>query len=193
VPAGKTYDFTKAEDCINKVGEAYKDAKVTKDEIKTYTDACTLLFSGTGVKDSACSADGDCKLSDGLRCVLSTTTSGQTDAGALSVSGTCQVPKIVLGGDSCAAVDAMCTVGYHCGATKHCDVNGDTGEACSAALPCKQTLKCSDLGMCVAKLLDGSPCMIDDDCANGICLEQSNICVSQITFAPNEPFCISAR
>jgi hypothetical protein len=191
VPAGKTYDSSKAEDCINQVSAAYGDAKLTKDEIKAYSDACALLFSGTGVKDSSCAANGDCKQGDGLRCILSATAG--PDGGSSGVKGSCQVPKSAQGGDSCAAVDVMCATGYHCGASQHCDINGTLGEPCSDALPCSETLKCSAASACEAKLADGSTCATSDECANGICLEVSNLCVSQVTFAPNEPFCVQSR
>jgi len=191
VPAGKSYDSSKAEECINQVSAGYGDAKLTKDEIKAYSQACAVLFGGTGVKGSSCAADGDCMQSDGLRCVLSAVAS--TDGGSGGVSGSCQVPKSAQGGDSCASEDVICTAGYHCGLSKHCDVNGGLGEACSSGLPCKETLKCSAASKCEATLPDGSPCTTGDECANGICLEVSNICVSQVTFAPNEPFCVQAR
>jgi hypothetical protein len=191
VPSGKSYDSSKAENCINQVSAAHGDAKLTKDEIKVYSDACSVLFSGTGVKDSSCAADGDCKQSDGLRCVLSAL--GGTDGGSGGVSGSCQTPKSALGGDSCSAADVNCAAGYHCGVSKHCDINGSLGEPCNGGLPCKETLKCSAAGTCEAKIADGSPCTTGDECANGICLEGSSICVSQVVFAPNEPFCVQAR
>ena len=192
VPAGKSYDSSKAEDCIAKVGAGYGDAKLTKDEIAAYSEACALLFNGTGIKDSYCMADGDCRVSEGLRCVL-LAAPAIGDANTGQVAGTCQVPKMAQGGDSCAAVDAMCVAGYHCGASMHCDINGALGEPCSDALPCKDTFKCSAAGRCEAKLADGTACTTGNQCASSICLEQTNICVSQVTFAPNEPFCVQAR
>ena len=190
LPAGKSYDFSKAEECINQVSAAHGDAKLTKDEIKAYSDACAVLFSGTGVKDSSCAADGDCKQSDGLRCVLSAVAGADGGSG---LSGSCQVPKSAQGGDSCSSADVKCAAGYHCGVSKHCDINGSLGESCNGGLPCKEMLKCSAAGTCEAKIADGSPCTTGDECANAICLDVSNICVSQVVFAPNEPFCLQAR
>jgi len=191
IPTGKNYDSSKAEACIDQVAAAYGDAKLTKDEIKAYSSACSVLFSGTGVKDSSCAADGDCKQSEGLRCALSAVAG--TDGGPSGVSGSCQVPKPGQGGDSCSAADVICASGYHCGVSKHCDINGSLGEPCSNGLPCKEMLKCSAASTCEATLPDGSPCTTGSECANGICLDGSNICVSQVTFAPNEPFCVQAR
>ena len=187
LPLGKTFDSTRAEDCVGSVAAAYADAKLTKEEIAAYTDTCALVFDGTGIRNSACRTDGDCKRADGLRCVL----------GAASASGTCQAPRTVEGGDKCDTADAMCADGYHCGPTQHCDINADTGEACTAELPCKATLKCSAAGTCEPRLLDGSACAGDGDCASGICAPglrgASGLCVSQITLAQNEPFCVSTR
>lgn len=184
-PVGKTYDPSKAEACIAQVSAAYGDAKVTKDEIDAFTEVCALLFSGMGAQDASCAVDEDCQQSGGLRCVFTSPDGG--------VRGTCQVPKAAQGGESCAALDVRCAEGYHCGATSHCDINGDSGEPCSTATPCKSMLKCSAASLCEPKLATGSACTTSDECVSGICLEQSNICVAQITLAPNEPFCVQSR
>src|SRR2546421_2835375 len=76
VPKDKSYDPSKTEECIAAVAAGYADAKLTKDEIKTYTEVCALLFNGIGVKGSSCVADADCKVSDGLRCVVSSLAGG---------------------------------------------------------------------------------------------------------------------
>jgi hypothetical protein len=183
VPPGKTFDPAKAEECVNAVGAAYANAVLTKDEITGYTATCTQVFDGTGIKDGACQSDGDCKQSAGLRCVVA----------AGSAAGTCQVPRTIAAGDTCATADALCADGYHCGTTQHCEINAGSGEACSAVVPCKAAFKCSAAGLCEAKLLDGATCTAAAECANGICAEGANLCASQITLSLNEPFCVSAR
>ncbi len=197
IPLGRVYDPSQAEACLAKVSAAYSDAQLTKDEIDSYDDACAPLFSGTGVKDSPCETDSDCKLSDGYKCIFKTVAAADAgaDGGGATANGTCQVPKTVSGGDSCAAVDALCPEGYHCGITMHCDANGIAGEPCNDALPCKPDLKCSALGMCEDKLVDGSPCVTSDDCTGGICLATTagNLCASRVTLSPSEPFCTSSR
>ena len=198
VPSGKVYDPSKAEDCIAKVSDAYADAKLTKAEVDAYRAACALLFSGLGIKDSPCQADDDCKQSDGLRCIPAAALPADAGADAGPASGSCQVPKTVQGGDSCAAADALCVAGYHCGATRHCDINGDNTEPCSESLPCKADLKCSALtSTCEPKLTDGSVCTGDGECQSGICVLSatvaSGLCVSQITLAVNELFCVEMR
>jgi hypothetical protein len=199
IPLGRVYDPSQAEACLAKVSEAYANAILTKPEIEAYQDACAPLFSGTGVKDSPCRVDEDCKLSDGYKCILMTIAApdGGADGGETTVTGSCQVPKTVSGGDSCAEIDSFCPEGYHCGVQKYCIANSLEGQMCSESLPCKPTLKCSATGTCELKLPDSSSCMVDDDCTNDICLKSptasSGLCVSQITLAPSEPFCTSAR
>jgi hypothetical protein len=183
LPLGKTFDPLKAEACVNTVTAAYANAVLTKDEITTYSASCSQVFDGTVIKDGACQTDNDCKQSTGLRCVL----------GAGSASGTCQIPKSVQPGEKCDTADALCADGFHCADTKYCVVNADINETCSAVVPCKAAFKCSTAGTCQAKLLDGTACAASSECANGICAEQLNLCVSQITLAPSEPFCVSAR
>jgi hypothetical protein len=183
VPLGKTFDSKRGDDCVQSVAAAYADAKLTKDEIAAYTATCAKVFDGTGIRNSVCQTDSDCKQTDGLRCVL----------GAASATGTCQEPVTVQPGGKCDTPDAMCADGYHCGPIQHCDVNADTGEPCSAALPCKATLKCGAAGTCEPRLLDGATCSANGECASSICADGLNVCVSQITLAPKEPFCVSTR
>jgi hypothetical protein len=183
LPLGKTYDAFKAQECVDSVAAAYADAKLAKNEIEAYRAACALVFDGTVVRNGACQIDTDCKQADGLACVLAPG----------SASGTCQVPRAVQPGDKCDTSDALCAAGYHCDATKYCVVNAASTEPCSAALPCKPTLKCGAAGTCEPKVLDGSACTADGDCGSDICEPGVNLCVAQITLAPTEPFCVSAR
>jgi hypothetical protein len=186
-PSGTQYNPNAAEDCVAKVSSAYADAKVTLDESAAIDAACLPVFDGPGRKDASCQADANCQVSTGLRCVLS----------AGTTQGTCQTPRPIQGGASCAAVDARCIDGYHCGSTAHCDIDGALNDICSAAVPCGAGLLCSTGAVCVAKSADGSACASGDECAHGICNKASTaamgLCVSQVTLAPNEPFCIDSR
>jgi hypothetical protein len=182
-PLGKTFDSARAEACVNSVAAAYADAKLTKDEITTYNAICALVFDGTGIRNAACQTDGDCAQADGLKCV----------PGAGSAAGTCQVPRTVQPGGKCDTSDALCADGYYCGPTQYCIIDADTNEACAPATPCKATLKCGAAGKCEPKLLDATACTADGECASGICPAGINVCVSVITLAPNEPFCVGTR
>jgi hypothetical protein len=187
-PPGTSYNAAAGEGCVNAYAAAYADAKVTLAETNNINQACVEVFEGVGIKNASCVADSDCQVGMGLRCVM----------GSAGTS-TCQVPQSVTGGGSCAAPDQQCVAGYHCGSTAHCDIDGAATDACSATLPCGAGLMCdlAATNMCIAKGADGSACTTGDQCANGICSiamsMASGLCVSQVTIAPDEPFCVDAR
>ncbi len=182
LPTGKTYDSAKAEDCITTVESSYADVQLTFEELEANNAACGLVFSGSGVEGAPCLANDACRQSEGLLCVIHP---------SVSVSGTCQHPVSVSGGESCAEPYAQCLPGFHCGTTSRCDANGNEGDPCNAVLPCKSSFKCSTSGFCEAKLVNGATCALDGDCASGICLSGSNVCVAKIVLAPNEPYCLA--
>ena len=186
LPTGTSYNPDGAEGCVNAVSTVFADARLSTQENRTVIEACTVVFDGPGAANATCRADIDCKVSGGLRCVL----------GAGSNTGTCQVPERVMGGGLCSNPNQSCIPGFHCGPTAHCDVNGQVGATCSDTLPCIESARCS-AGKCEKKLDDGSPCASDQECMNALCARGATatqgICVSQMTLAPNEPFCIDAR
>jgi hypothetical protein len=187
LPAGAVYAPNPAEACLNQVASVYEDARVTQPERGALVAACQPVFGGAGVSGASCARDEDCVLSAGLRCARR----------AATAEGTCQVPKIVQGGGSCAPADAVCAPGFHCGTSAHCDVNAAVGEACTAALPCAPEALCSGAGTCQLKAEDGSACASDDACLNGICARAAGstegLCVKELRLATNEPFCQDAR
>ena len=186
MPPGTTYSPGAAESCVNSVSAAFGDAKVTAEENVAVSTACTLVFDGPGVENAACKADGDCNMSAGLRCVRT---------GGLA-TGTCHVPQPVQGGGSCSAPSQRCVDGFHCGASQHCDLDGQENETCTDATPCASTTRCVS-GMCAKKSDDGVTCATDEECLHAICLrgagDPQGLCAAQLTLAPNEPFCRDAR
>jgi hypothetical protein len=186
-PTGTSYNPNGAEPCISAVAAAYSDAKLTTEENRTTNDTCATVFEGSGSANATCQKDVDCKISTGLRCVV----------GGGVTTGTCQVPDVVQGGGSCALPSQLCTDGFHCGETHHCDINSQVAETCTAALPCVETARCAATGMCEEKLADGTACVSDDECLHGLCARGTGtaqgLCVSQMILAPNEPFCVDAR
>jgi hypothetical protein len=188
IPAGKVYDSSKAEPCVTQISVAYADAVLTKDELDSIAMICGKIFSGTGTQGATCSVDTDCEQSEGLACVLRPTASA-ADAGG-EATGTCQVPVVAMGGQSCSKAEVQCAGGLHC-ANKYCVDNGAITDGCNAELPCAAGLKCSTTGTCEATLDIGATCTADTDCSSGIC--SAALCVPQITLAPSEPFCVSAR
>ncbi|MET0596111.1 MAG: hypothetical protein ABW133_25655 [Polyangiaceae bacterium] len=187
-PAGMIYNADRAEPCVDAVSAAYGDARLTAQENRSTVDVCSLVFDGPGSVNAGCRTDADCRVGDGLRCVL---------AGG-TASGTCQIPERVQGGGLCTMPRQLCIEGFHCGATLHCDINSQIGEPCNDVfLPCGATALCGPAGVCVAKLEDGTPCTRDDECLHDICargpVTTQGLCVTQMNLAPNEPFCIDAR
>jgi hypothetical protein len=169
---------------VNAVSSAYADAKLTAEENRATGAACLAVFDGPGSANAACQSDVECKVSSGLRCVISTT------------MGSCQVPERVQGGGVCSTPSQQCIEGFHCGLSQHCDVNGNIGDPCSNVLPCVQGAQCTTY-MCVSKFNDGTPCTSDDQCLHGLCARGTGtaqgLCVAEMTLAPNEPFCVDAR
>jgi hypothetical protein len=186
IPAGKAYDSSKAEPCVTQISTAYTDAVLTKDEIDSNTTVCGLIFSGTGTKGATCSVDTDCEQSEGLACVLRPTASAG-DAGGEVITGTCQVPVVATGGQSCAKAEVQCAGGLHC-LRQYCVDDGVAGLDC----PCKPTFMCSTTtGKCETSLATGATCTADTDCLSGIC--NLNLCVTQVNIAQSEPFCVDLR
>jgi hypothetical protein len=185
-PNGMPYNPNGAEPCVTAVAAAFADAKISSLESRTMREACVALFDGPGVTDATCREDIDCKVSASLRCVLR----------GGSLIGTCQVPQVVTGGGVCSALSQSCVAGYHCGPTDHCDVNSQVGEACRDVFPCVEIAYCNT-GKCEKKLEDGTPCSSDQQCLSAMCLRgigaSQGLCASQMTLAPNEPFCVEAR
>jgi hypothetical protein len=187
VPVGTSYNPNGAEACLRAVGAAYGDAVISTLENRDMADACATVFDGPGAANSTCQKNIDCKASAGLRCV---------PAGGSS-SGTCQIPQRVQGGGSCNSPSQLCIDGFHCGFTQHCDINSQVGELCNDTLPCDEAARCTASGRCEKKFDDGTACTSAGECLHDICLRGAmaaqGICASQITIAPNEPFCIDAR
>ncbi|HMI86883.1 MAG TPA: hypothetical protein VK550_22470 [Polyangiaceae bacterium] len=186
IPTGTSYNANGAEGCVNAVSSAFADAKISVAENRTVNETCAAVFDGPGAANATCRQDVECKVSAGLRCVLR----GGSD------TGTCQVPDRVMGGGSCSSPSQSCIAGFHCGATQHCDINAQLGEPCTEALPCIETSRCI-AGKCEKKLDDGSPCASDQECVNALCARGTSSaqgrCVSQVTLAPNEPFCLDTQ
>jgi len=186
-PTGTSYNPNGAEPCINTISASYADAKLSAQENRTITDSCVTVFDGPGQANAACRKDVECKASAGLRCVLR----GGSD------TGTCQVPERVAGRGVCSAANQACIAGFHCGSTKHCDINGQVGASCTDVLPCVESARCAVAGKCEKKADDGTSCAMDEECLSALCVRVAGsaqgICASQMTLALNEPFCIEAR
>jgi len=187
MPTETTFNAVDADRCVTQVSNAYADARITPSKSSAIDAACLTVFDGPGDRDALCHRDYDCKVSTGLRCI------NPGGAG----QGVCEVPRQVDGGGSCSASDALCTAGYHCGPTAHCDINGALNEGCDDKTPCSMDLQCSSAGVCVPRSPDGSTCVAADECMHGMCdratTMATGLCVSEVNLSPSEPFCEESR
>jgi len=161
-PTGAKYHPHEAEACIAAWVTAYTDAAITAEELSDIDEACLKVFyneSGQGVE---CSADYDCNVGSGLRCVRK--------PGA--AKGNCYEPNVVAGGDSCTAENATCVTGKFCSEDNGfvCVTKYDVGTDCSAKLLCKDYYVCSaSTSKCESKLANDADCEYDAECEGGLC------------------------
>jgi hypothetical protein len=175
VPSSK-YSPAHAKDCLNAVGNAYKDGTLSADERDTVLrlqNECAQVLSGPGGEHSACTTDSDCNRNDGLSCVQKT-----------NAPGKCEKPVQVSGGHDCSAPEALCEVGFYCDGS-HCLAGNNTGGECSPSIPCDPSAHCvagaapasgdggtttsTGTSTCVARADQGGSCSTDDDCISRIC------------------------
>jgi hypothetical protein len=196
VPDGQ-YSATTATTCLDAVEAAYADAVLTADErdtVRMLGAPCDKIVSGSIGTGGECREDGDCNRDVDLSCVKK--------AGA--ATGTCEKPKPVGGGISCADPDATCEDGFYCDGA-HCVEEAGEGNPCSAAVPCKSEFQClSDGGEAIGVVVEsgtcqprkkiGGACRTEADCLSRICAPRMNsasgVCAEQILLTPSEPLCL---
>jgi hypothetical protein len=188
------YSKDAAQECLDAVEEAYKDAELKSEErdvVRSLAAPCDLILSGNGQTDDSCDESSDCDRVGGYDCVV-----------PLGVTqGTCQKPNRKRGGSSCDGEADVCEDGYYCDDEYNCLERQNAGELCSDAVPCAEGLNCelepdAGAGICRAKMLRGEDgCEVDSDCATDICQSANNrsICSSEIILSQLEPICDDLR
>jgi len=175
-PKGFDYQKGGAEPCIVAKRAAYKDGKLTLEEIDEADAACLAVFSGGGASGTDCVADYECDGGSALRCVAKP--GGQ---------GTCQVAEEIGAGLSCAAENAICETGFYCGSDEACIQAPGVGKECSETKPCGSSSLCTD-GICAAKKANGQSCVAGGECDGGFCVTaqgaNSGNCGSTLVLAP---------
>jgi len=182
------YSSQKASLCLSAVQNAYKDARLTAQEIATVRhrgDPCNHLIQGTRGEGDSCASDDDCNTLKNYLCVLK---SGQ---------GTCQIPTVVENGTSCSAPAAACNPGFYCGVDENCVQSKAVGKACVDTFECATGLECdADSSKCVARV-SAESCAKDDDCTTNVCDipvgASTGRCVSSITLAASTGICEDLR
>jgi hypothetical protein len=193
VPVG--YTSVNAELCIDAVKDAYRDAKLTAEELKLVQrlqGECSQLVNGGLAQGETCSANIQCDTVRGFQCVIKPG----------NESGTCQVPEVVAGGDACSAPQIVCSEGYFCWNDNFCvswsytpsdttdDIDCSDDDECEEDHTCAEGVcvpRCTthDMcgtegrcviaegeteGACAPRLANDEPCSSDDECASDFCL-----------------------
>jgi hypothetical protein len=188
--AGGTRSYTadNAQACIDAVNKIYTVGKVLLSDLignGSMGDTCERVFQGTSDKNKSCTSDYDCTNSR----ICSPTAPG-------SSSRVCADKTDAALGDFCANPGSVCAAGSYCavptmvGVAAQCTAKAQTGQPCSATIPCVETLRCS-AGTCVARVTAGA-CTTNDDCSPtaGYCDPNAgNICTVGLTFATGAADC----
>jgi len=182
------YSSQKATQCLDAVQTAYKDARLTAEEIATVRhrgDPCNHLIKGAQGAGESCASDDDCDTLKNYLCVLK------------NGEGTCQIPTLVENGDSCSAKGAACNPGYYCGVDEACVQSKLVGKKCAADFECATGLVCDpDSAVCTARVSPDS-CTKDEDCTTNVCdipvNSSSGRCVSTITLSASSGICEDLR
>lgn len=196
VPEEK-YSSVKAQQCLEAVGNAYKDDELTPDErdvVLHLGGACSEVLSGDVGRGGQCTEDSDCDRTKGFSCVKK------------GAEGTCQEAAPTGNGGDCSSDEAVCNEGFYCEASVLSCIEGKKGGfACSAGTPCAKGFRCQDeegktlpvssteSGTCIALGAVGDDCTADDECADGICtLRQSGasgVCSAKTKLTPSDALC----
>lgn len=195
------YSRRKAESCLSAVKAAYRDGKLTADEVQVvrYLAApCDQLSAGTSEEGEKCNANDDCDTSLGFACI--------TKLGA--EEGRCEKPEEVPPGDDCDGDAQVCEEGYFCNG-ENCVRYQELGEDCEGDYQCAPEHRCvaaADAGAggagggsgeavatCTARAELNDPCTADDDCQSHYCYKDADAtegeCASTIQLSRSEPLC----
>lgn len=197
----ENYSRRKASACLSAVKGAYRDAKLTGEEVQIvrYLAApCDQLSSGTKEQGETCTANHDCDTSLGFACI--------TKLGA--PEGVCEKPVVVGPGRACDEDAEVCEAGYFCNGD-NCVAYEELGDACDGDYECAPEQRCvvpesgaggaggasgeAQTGVCTERAARNEVCTADDDCQSHYCYKEAGAtegeCASNITLSRSEPLC----
>lgn len=185
VARGQGFVPSNAENCLNQVSSVYgriqQGAVALKpSDIQSVDQACRDVYRGAKLANEACDVDEDCV--EGLIC----------DLGKGTTTGRCGAKTEVAAGAGCANIGEVCPTGSFCGNSLGifaCQPKMNLAAACSAAVPCLESLRCSG-GLCVAQLGLGELCTANQDCSSGFCEPYIGRCAADVRFAYGSPTCL---
>lgn len=196
------YSRRKASACLSAVKTAYRDAKLTGDEVQIvrYLAApCDQLSSGTRDAGESCNSNDECDTSLGFACI---TKLGSSD-------GICEKPDVVGPGQACDGDAEVCEEGYFCNGD-NCVAYEELGEACDGDYECAPEHRCvapaasgaggagggsgeAEPAVCTERAGLNDVCTSDDDCQTHYCYKETGAtegeCASTITLSRSEPLC----
>ena len=152
---GRTFSSPKAETCIAKTTEVYKDRVLVREKEEAFTEACERAFVGTKKLSERCGNRFECEGT--LICDL--------EKGSVCAN---EVEK--KRDEFCNNPGEICVDGLYCqdrGGVKACGDRKKVDEPCDATNPCLETLRC--VNRCVPKNPIGGFCDTDDECDTGRC------------------------
>lgn len=204
--ADLTYDSRQGEACVNEVSRAYADAKVTSAEERSISEACSLVFSGPGKEGSTCTADIDCRQSDGLRCVVHVGSTlpadpspGSGGAGSGGGAATAGAAGAETDGAETGGAAGAGTGGAETGGAAVVTSEGTCqtpkavqgGGSCSAAdAQCIDGYHCGVSLHCDQDEDAGAPCTMADPCGAGLKCSDAGICAVKLA---NGETCVTAE
>lgn len=173
---------SKADLCLNKVTEVYsklrKGAVALKPmDLESVITNCKQVYRGGRGRNETCVENEDCL------------------EGFICDKGHCGTSTFVSPGAGCANIGERCTEGYFCGANEEivvCIAKMGVNAACSADVPCLESLRCSD-ERCVARLPIGEPCLFHQDCASNFCEPYAVKCANDVRFANGSAACVALQ
>lgn len=195
------YSRRKASACLSAVKTAYRDAKLSGEEVQIvrYLAApCDQLSSGSRDEGESCGENSECDTSLGFACIKKL---GAAD-------GVCEKPVLVGPGQACDGDAEVCEEDYFCNGD-NCVAYEELGEACDGDYECAPEHRCiaepsgaggagggagePETGVCTERSGLNDVCTADDDCQSHYCYKEAGAtegeCASSITLSRSEPLC----
>ena len=182
----RAYGGEGATECLDAVRAAFLDGELDLEEHDlafSLQGECSRILSGDGREGDECDETSDCDRSEDLECVVK------------DGEGTCVIPVVQGGGESCDEPELVCEDNLFCDGS-NCLVRAGEEDDCDDDNPCGEGLRCDD-DVCVPKLDARDDCTTNDDCASGLCEVGSDgedgECANIIQLVARSPLCAYFR
>lgn len=154
--AARPFRPERANACIAKAQTTYTNSTITPTMRADLDAVCAKVYSGSLKKNDPCvESDNECDQNQNLICDVGFGVC--TNKTNVAASANCNNP-----GETCPATQ-FCSAGT----PRLCTAKAGSGQACTANLPCQDTLRCTGAAgntTCMDKLASGATCTGDGDC-----------------------------